>query len=272
MSVSNIGIVVLDKDLILIPDNENWLLCIYYIPPTPVNEPLKAIQQLLLPSLRGDTIANWSQCRSAPNPTGDGAFPRHIPSSVPFMDQPETALITFQYRLGSEHLSMIVHRHSIMNLLPSRADWSTMLGPRITDWNFWGPPVALWDKMPVPFSHITTTHGQRYVQFTAYPYGELFLQDFNKYNAKRFSTENPSTFIPDHIFRDPIRSELPFTKVLSGLQPLCEYMSLADGIIVGTQVRATHVSLNIVNECSLLKDNVLDSNHARAMVKVFYFN
>jgi hypothetical protein len=245
MSVSNIGIIVLDKDLFLIPDNNNWLLRIYYIPPSPANEPLKAIQQLRLPALRGDTDIHWNQCRSAPNPTGDGEFPRHIPSSLPFMDQPETALISFQYCLDSEVLSMIVHRHSIMNLLPSRSNWLTMTEPQTTDWNAWGPPVTLWNKMQ-PFSHITTTNGQRYIQSTGYRNGEPFLQDFNNYGAKDWR-ENPSTFVPEQLFLDPITSELPFSRVYSGIQPACEYLSLADGIIVGTQVCTTHVTISVAN-------------------------
>jgi hypothetical protein len=121
------------------------------------------------------------------------------------------------------------------------------------------------------FSHITTTHGQRYIQSTGYHNSEPFLQDFNKYNAKR-SRENSSTFVPEQLFLDPVTSELPFTRVYSEMQPACQYLSLADGIIVGTQqVCGMYLTISVVNK-NLFQENINDSGDYDAVVKVFYFN
>lgn len=234
--MSNTGIIVLDKDLVLVPDNNDWHLRVYYIPSSQVNEPPRAIHQLRLPALKRDITVDWYQCRCSPNPTGDGEFPRYIPPSLPFMDQPETALIYFQYCIGSEYLSMVVHRHSIMNLLPSCADWSTISEPRTMDWNDWGPPITSWDKTSLTIPHLGATNGQRYIQTTEQHYGEPYLQDYNKYIVKRYSTEKPSTCVPEHIFLDPIRSELPFIRIYAKMRALCGYFSLADDLILGTQV------------------------------------
>lgn len=103
----------------------SWLLSIYYIRPSSIGVLVKPIQHpRLLPLREPDLWTRKVYCNSAPNPTRNGLFPKHIPPSIPFINQPEMAMISLEFNcyrreFGFDGFSMFVHKHSIIRTLPS---------------------------------------------------------------------------------------------------------------------------------------------------------
>lgn len=224
------GIVVLDENLILIPDFATWSLHIYHIPPSSTGGAVKLISQLCLPALYYPvmhTIFSWVKCRSAPNPTRNDKFPKYVPSSVPFIDEPKTALIQviwdlWHYEtLGFEngYISLVVHRHSIIDSLPPSNRWSRITTPDIIDWEMWGPSITHWSSLPRSefddFNNII--NGQRIIlPKSSYKSpgglsGAALLKDFNKYRVRQVQPEKGCRGF-EHIMlkSDPVENTLPF--------------------------------------------------------------
>ncbi|KAF9448753.1 hypothetical protein P691DRAFT_668836 [Macrolepiota fuliginosa MF-IS2] len=146
--VSGSGLVVLSHDLFINPNIDWDCLDIYHIPQPSQGETVRLIQRLGLPKTCEDTSIHSIQCWAAPNPTGDNGFPKYVPASVPFVGRPENAIMLFrldvEQRYRQSDLSMIVHRCSVMKLLPPPQDWPTISSGRIREWQEWGPEVSCW--------------------------------------------------------------------------------------------------------------------------------
>jgi hypothetical protein len=200
------------------------------------------------------------KCHGAPNPTGDGNFPKHVSSEVPFIDDPTTGLIQIMWRLWnynpdaphSHTVWLLVHRHSIMNTLPPSSCWSTITSPVIIDWERWGPSVTDQSIIPRSLSSKSnyTVHGQRHLS-TIYHFddigealpGDTVLKDFNKYRAPRDLLKNKNNKNSNH---DLLQSKetLPFCGSYLPIQSKRLDYSITDGLIIGfakTELPVSHL-------------------------------
>jgi hypothetical protein len=246
--LSNTGIIALDHDLILIPDNEAWSLLIYHIPPSSAGEPVKLIKRLGLPPLssaRPDPY--WAECRCAPNPTGGGRFPKHVSPSLPFIARPESAIAIFKWIIGGYPTEMIVHRDSLVNLLPSRDKWSTMIDLPTIHWDTWGCSVALWRNGRYGIGLPSATNGQRIVDTPIMNLNtNTTLKDFNKYNVHRSQEKERNHFIfENEIFLHSIISHLPFLEITSPVISNYNKVVIGDGLMVGIKVSTDSLGLFI---------------------------
>jgi hypothetical protein len=228
--VSGTGIVVLNHNLLITPDREAWSLSIFHIPSASSSGPVKMIQQLKLPRCVLSRV--WIKCQSLPNPTGDGQFPKYV-SSIPFMDDPDTALISISLPGPA---SLLVHRRSIMKLLPSPEHWTAAMEPLVHDWNSWGPPISAIQK------GTTTTYGQRSRQKRVRGIASC---DFNTYHVRRsVKTKKPNRFVP-YPHADPILTELPCLEIISSTEQYST-MYIADGVAMGVKVNFFYYSISIL--------------------------
>lgn len=179
----------------------SWLLSIYYIPPSSISVPVKPIQHLRLPPLREPDI--WTRqvyCNSAPNPTRSGLFPKYIPPSIPFINQPEMAMISLEWNFyrrefGFDGFSMFVHKRSIKRTLSSPDDWPTKTPVHTIDWDDWGPSVTFLVGTQEFRNCFAAKNGQRCASILPQelsPWGSpypmsLVVQDLNPYHVRRAS-------------------------------------------------------------------------------------
>lgn len=223
--VSNCDIVVLDQNLVIVPDPKEWSLYIFYIPSSSSGGPVKLIQQLDLPPCHVGR-SSFISCRSLPNPTEDGRFPKYISSSIPFMDKPDTALICITLLATA---SLLVHRDSIMRLLPPSEEWSAVTKHLILDWDSWGPPVTAIQR------RVTSTYGQRSLYVSEFG---LRCRDFNKHHVRRSTEVKLPDLYEPFMINDVnlITTRLPCVEIVS---PSKEFSGkyLADGAAVGMKVR-----------------------------------
>lgn len=254
----NTGFIVLDHDLIMLPDNDTWSMVIYYIPPSSVGGQVKLIQRLKLPTMRNPSAntIRWAKCRSVPNPTGDGLFPKYVPPSVPFISRPELALAHFRWEIltpeDEEMYSLIFHRNSITKLLPSRNEWLTTTPADVEslamNWDEWGPRISLWrhtggrQRGMGGLGHTATTNGQYHI-YSVPDVSQFSIEDYNIYHVRRYNREIPEEFEDEHIlegetFLPPVVTYLPYFEVTSEEYDY-DYVYITDGIIVGTNVSSS---------------------------------
>lgn len=255
ISLSNLGLVVLRHDLILNPNIRDYCLDIYRIPST--NEgAIKHISRLCLPPLTEGVFASGVDCCATPNPTGGGVFPRHIPSTVPFVNRPQNAIILFTWVFSYKFFllfpfSMIVHRQSVVDLLPAECEWFT--SPyHTTDWNDWGPPKCHWIFQPQS-TYITVTNGQRYVKYDAsegFGPGSLTVLDFNKQTTEHACANRSlgtclSSELVHPVFAETILRNLPYLQITTQANGDYTGVMMNDNAIVGMHVRSesTHSCL-----------------------------
>lgn len=208
-----------------------------------------------------DVLVHAFRCRAAPNPTGDGLFPKNVSGSVPFVDRPENAIILFrllaELDLHWHDVAMLVHRHSVLDTLPPSDDWPTM-PCRTLEWEDWGPPVTSWVECgDVLSTDITTSNGQRHVLHgpSATSEGEsapLTVQDFNTYNIRRLAANahgrvQLGSVLKCPPFCEPIAFELPYTEITS-TEEYGPYsgVSIADNAIIGINVSVIYSYLTDV--------------------------
>ncbi len=130
---------------------------------------------------------DWIDARSSPNPTSGGLFPKYVSPNQPFLERPEEATMTFQVSSNQAPLAtMIVHRKSLLKLLPQREHWSSRT--HTIRWDDWCSEVVLFDTSWNLKFVTSGQHGQRCVIFrssseaTKSPFDIL---DFNKHRNRR---------------------------------------------------------------------------------------
>jgi hypothetical protein len=93
--VSDPGLVFLSEELLLNPSSSSCVLNIYSILSATALENGTAtssenpICSLGLPPLGKGNYISFKNCKCSPNPTAQDAFPRHVPESMPFTEDPE---------------------------------------------------------------------------------------------------------------------------------------------------------------------------------------
>jgi hypothetical protein len=210
-------IAVLDHNLLIVPDREDWSLGIFYIPSSSGSS-VKLIQRLKLPLYKRSCHASI-RCKSLPNPTGDGQFPEHVSSSIPFMDRPDTALICFTLPSCAP---MVVHRHSIMKLLSPPNYWAAIMEPQILDWDYWGPPATAMK------SGWMVTYGQRSVHLSR---SGMMCYDFNMYRVRRSANVKQPDPCKPYPHAKPVSTRLPCVEVFSS--PETDFnVYIADGVAI----------------------------------------
>ncbi|KAF9441511.1 hypothetical protein P691DRAFT_715119 [Macrolepiota fuliginosa MF-IS2] len=253
ISVSSPDLAVLSHDLFVNPNIDQNCLDIYYIPQSSHVEVARLIQRLRLPRLRQDMSVHSIRCRAAPNLTGDGKFPKYIPGSIPFMDKPENAIMLFRLDAGLgfdwSDLSMVVHRYSIMKLLPPPSDWS-IISCQTHEWQEWGPSISSWIASDEILSgDITVSNGQRHVLHGLHAprvVGEtpapLTIQNFNPYSVRRALADagmqvRTKRVLEHPIFCEPITCRLPYVEVISDEEYPYRRVSITDNAIIGRKYR-----------------------------------
>lgn len=174
-------------------------LDIFYIPPSS-DGGLVRRARVLLPADIFPGEYNWVLVKGSPDPTPPGGlFPKYVPPTHPFIERPEEATLLFQFFSDeSRSLSMIVHRRSLLKLLPPREHFSdtdadTELQP--IHWDKWSSDVALFDTTSNRTFITGGKHGQKSLLYqpprTANtPYSIL---DFNPYRARQARATDPRT-------------------------------------------------------------------------------
>jgi hypothetical protein len=139
------------------------------------------------------------------------------------MYQADTALIRI---ILPGPASMLVHRHSIMKLLP-QGDWTAVTKSLILDWNSWGPPITAIK------AGVTTTYGQRSLPRSNSGMG---IYDFNTYHVRRsVKTKEPDPYVPYHLAH-PVNTKLPCVEIASPIQNFSARPHIADGAVMGMNV------------------------------------
>ena len=262
--MNNTGVTFLRHDLLLNPNIIRKSLDVYYIPSSssPSSKPtasVRLIHSFFLPALKIGQRFTHVSCRSDPNPTSGGTFPKHSRCNRPFANDPDCAIIIFTFEtrsftgVGSRDFVMITHRKSLLKLLPpfvlpavstktfTRQNENVFFRSHsmtVTSWNSWGPPNTRWfnaDDFPTMF--ITTTSGQRCVQFVPSIRGivphpldrpdTILVLDFNPWHVK-LAKHVGHVFNPDDVFG--LVGEVPTTAVDTDTQEPQENICLAHGV------------------------------------------
>jgi hypothetical protein len=202
--VNNTGLTFLREDLLLNPNVVQKTLDIYHIPLSSLSSPasttstsVRLIHSFRLPAFKACHRITNASCRSDPNPTSNNSFPKYTPTDRPFINDPACAIIIFTFTIqgktGFITGNMIVHRKALLDSLTS-SSMQCMVPTALTTvtettsttpWEDWGPPNTRWFNVDFPTMFITTTAGQRCVQFV--PVGHrsprvpdtIFILDFN---------------------------------------------------------------------------------------------
>ncbi len=177
--------VFLRHDLLLHPTLEGDRLNIYNIPHSTEGGEVRMIQRLLLPQEFRDSFSSV-KTRTAPNVVDGDSFPKHISTKRPFLDRPQDAIILLTYHRGPTEMDppsrIIVHRKSLIKLLPPQSEWSRIDGPMVLEWEEWGPGITHWiENDPAVDIFVTLPYGQRYVHAGA----ALTILDFNRYYRRK---------------------------------------------------------------------------------------
>ncbi|KAF9441512.1 hypothetical protein P691DRAFT_791239 [Macrolepiota fuliginosa MF-IS2] len=244
----NLGLVVLRHDIILNPNIRNHCLDIYYVPASSSGGPINRIARLCLPALKDDANTWDIQCRAAPNPTEDSTLPRNISASIPFVDRADCAIILLTWQIHRDDnefvtpFSFVVHRQSILDLLPPEMEWPS-LQAQTTAWDFWGPSrTCLFNNMRFAEGYITATNGQRYILHSAEPRqkSQLRLLDFNRYKIKRsLAKGSPRVQLGmqseplNHFFAQSETDALPFLEIVADVDRSYHGVMINDSAILG---------------------------------------
>ena len=145
-------------------------------------------------------------CRAEPNPTGSCPLAIPAPSSRPFRDKPEEAIILFnvliedvQLHAGQFHFpetrpfTFIVHRHALLAHIPDAHrpyppfchTSDPTPPPAHIPWATWGVAATRWfEGDPASMRWITTTAGQRSVTMEESAPTPIIVRDFNPYAVR----------------------------------------------------------------------------------------
>lgn len=147
-------------------------------------------------------------CRAEPNPTGSGPLAMPPPSSRPFRDKPEDAIILFNVLIEDVHLhagqfhfpetrpfTFIVHRRALLAHIPDAHREYLPFRPTLTPdpasspahvpWTTWGVAATRWfEGDPASMRWITTTAGQRSVTMEEGAPTPILVRDFNPYAVR----------------------------------------------------------------------------------------
>ncbi|KAI9462680.1 hypothetical protein F5148DRAFT_982664 [Russula earlei] len=145
-------------------------------------------------------------CRAEPNPTGTDPLAIPAPSSRPFRDRAEDAIILFhmmiedvQLHPGQFHFpdmrpfAFIVHRRALVEQIPAAYRTCPPFGstpeperaPVPVPWAAWGVAVTRWfEGDPASMRWITTTAGQRAVTMEDGIPTPIIVRDFNPYAVR----------------------------------------------------------------------------------------
>lgn len=208
----------LSQDTLVIPNLIQNTLEIAKIVIDNDNKPrLVPLCVLGLPALTGRATIVRLACRAEPNPTGPGPLAIPAPSSRPFRDKVEDAIILFNVLIEDAHLdaelfhfpetrpfTFVVHRGALLAHVPAaqRAcppycysalepdpepapELELELEPAQLPWAAWGPAVTRWfESDHASIRWITTTSGQRAVTMEEGPPTPIIVRDFNPYTVR----------------------------------------------------------------------------------------
>lgn len=184
--------VFLREDILLSP-MEDFSFFVYFIPPSSSPSSFsRLVLSLGLPKLADNQIIESMEPQCSPSPTRSSMFPKNLSQERPFFNDPMAATVVFSFTIELAHSeeeeqwAMVVHRKSILDLLPSHE----LVGGRSTPfthvpWESWGPPVRFCvDGVAAQFR--MNSSGQRYVQhlemdqrLRVSPYRSITFFDFN---------------------------------------------------------------------------------------------
>lgn len=174
----------LRHDLLCNPNIKDKSLEIYYIPSSGEIGSVRCIQILSLPFVQG--TFDWVNVRGSPNPTFGELFPKYVSTDQPFLERPEEATIIFQISLvGISCRSMVIHRKTLLKLLPPREHWLDKT--HTTDWDEWRSNVAVFDTIR-DFRLVTCgQNGQRCIILRRFenPRTTFGVVDFNPYRIRK---------------------------------------------------------------------------------------
>jgi len=216
LEVSPGGFAFLDEDVIITTDSDWNCLHIYHIPPTGSLEDLEVrlVHSLELPPIREQHFISDFLCRSSPNPSSRLSYVNRKTVDIPsYLPDPASAIIIFYmeavdeetvedqfHNIGreeepytSDEFAMIVHRQSLLNLLPldhttNGSGIRNILEP--IPWSDWGPPISRWFKGDSFRRQMTLCTGQRYIEYDNQDYtgdripASLTILDFNPFSIK----------------------------------------------------------------------------------------
>ncbi|KXN91266.1 hypothetical protein AN958_01401 [Leucoagaricus sp. SymC.cos] len=236
------GIAMLRHGIFVFPNVEEDEECldIYHIPPI---EPgllgsIRLVGRLNLPKPASGGNYSVIQCCAAPNPIKDGSFPTYVPSSIPFIDSPENALILFKIMVDSDdsfvEFTMVVHRRALLDLLPPDSE----LGHEPyfeAAWEEWGPDRTHWFEVGDGAHCKTNVNGQRYVFSDATNTcgsPNVTLLDFNPFNVKRATKVQHKSVLRNPVFDYPLECRLPYTTVLSKEKHSYDGVMINDSAII----------------------------------------
>lgn len=157
-----------------------------------------------LPPLSGASAIVRLACRAEPNPTGSGPPRIPAPSSRPFRDKAEDAIVLFNMLIEDsvQHMgrfqfpetcpfTFIAHRSALLaHILPIQracAPFRSVPGvePAGVPWPAWGVPATRWfESDPASIRWITTTAGQRAVTMEEHAPTPIIVRDFNPYAVR----------------------------------------------------------------------------------------
>jgi hypothetical protein len=145
-------------------------------------------------------------CRAEPNPTGSGPLAVPAPSSRPFRDRAEDAVILFNVLIEDMHLhaghfhfpetrpfTFIVHRRALLAHIPAAhraclpfcSPPEPVPAPAQVPWAAWGVAATRWfEGDPASMRWITTTAGQRAVTMEEGAPTPIIVRDFNPYAVR----------------------------------------------------------------------------------------
>ena len=147
------NVIFLREDLLqLVPDSNRCAFHLYQIPSSSSPTPhIRLVQTLNLPLLKSSAALTGCYLHSAPQPTHRSAFPSHFPHSRPFLSEPESAIITFSFAVSSdqsledtEYTCMVVHKKSLVDLVPLNVDEFEGANTPLLPWESWGPSITRW--------------------------------------------------------------------------------------------------------------------------------
>jgi hypothetical protein len=201
----------LTQDTLVIPNLIQNTLEIAKIVIDSDNKPrLVPLCVLRLPALTGRASIVRLACRAEPNPTGSGPLAMPPPSSRPFRDKVEDAIILFNVLIEDAHLdpemfhfpetrpfTFVVHRGALLAHVPAAQRASPPFyhsAPELESesaaqvplpWAAWGPAVTRWfESDHASIRWITTTSGQRAVAMEEGTPTPIIVRDFNPYTVR----------------------------------------------------------------------------------------
>ncbi|KIY49787.1 hypothetical protein FISHEDRAFT_40809 [Fistulina hepatica ATCC 64428] len=267
----------LTENMVFLPNKDNETFEYWSLEPeTPV-----CIGALQLPTLRPEVRIFLLSCRGEPNPMRAGAW-SHSPDL--FAPRPETAILILNFHFvsmrgdhGSHALSLVVHRNSLMDLVPRLSPDTTLA------WTEWGPPICRWFAMDnINTRWITTTAGQRLICVPESNDEDsdaaVCICDFNPYNVRRFRhgslfpgvhdmsrdiftlVDEPETLEAQDridVFEEPVTSELPYLCSRSATLHKFDGVLLDDRRIIGLKVCTHLLSVRLLTR---RQSNGLDSH------------